>query len=156
MSFAPTTGTPIAGSAVIGLTSPTYTLTADTAPALNGKQYIVSALGGTQTDAVSHTASAPFTVTFFKPLLVKAYDFLKGKASGQTNQYKLIVRKGVRTALESSTYRDSVARVEISVIAPVGSDAISQGDLKALLSCASGVLANQASGIYDSVVAGSL
>lgn len=154
MAFVPTS--PVTGAAVTGLTSPTYTLVADVAPSPNGKQYVVSALGGTQTDVVVHSASSPFTVSFFKPQIVKAFDFLRGAKASQTNNYKVLVRKGVRTAVQDSTYRDSVARVEINIIAPVGSDALSQSDLKAMLSCAAGVLHDQAGEIYDSVVAGTL
>jgi hypothetical protein len=154
MAFVPTS--PVTGAAVTGLTSPTYTLTSDVSPVPNGKQYVVSALGGTQSDAVAHSASSPFTVSFVKPLVVKMFDFLRNTRSNQTNTYKLLVRKGVRTAQEGSTYRDSVARIEIAVIVPVGADALSQADLKAMLSCAGGVLHDQAGEIYDSVIAGSL
>lgn len=43
MSFAPSS--PVTGAAVTGLTSPTYSLTTDVAPSLNGKQYAITAVG---------------------------------------------------------------------------------------------------------------
>jgi hypothetical protein len=64
MSFAPTS--PVTGAAQSGLTAPTYTLTADVAPAQNAKQYAVTALGGTQTGVISHSVAAPFTLAMFR------------------------------------------------------------------------------------------
>jgi hypothetical protein len=69
MSFAPTS--PITGATVAGLTSPTYTIVTDVAPSINGKQYAVSALGGTQTNVDVNTVSKPFSISFFRPAVLK-------------------------------------------------------------------------------------
>jgi len=58
---------PVTGAAQTGLTSPTYTLVADIAPDVNGRQWAVSALGGTQTGVRTHSASDPFTITVMRP-----------------------------------------------------------------------------------------
>jgi hypothetical protein len=69
MSFAPSS--PITGGSQTGLTSPTYTILADTSPANNAKQYYVSALGGTQTGVLAHSVAAPFTLSFWKPQVLR-------------------------------------------------------------------------------------
>jgi len=61
MTWSPTT--PVTGGAQTGFTAPTYTLSVDTAPDINGKQHAVTALGGTQAGVTSHSVSNPFTVT---------------------------------------------------------------------------------------------
>lgn len=61
----------ITGQAQTGLTSPTYTTTVDVAPSANGKQWAITALGGTQTNVDSHSVSKPFTVTVFKPAVMR-------------------------------------------------------------------------------------
>lgn len=97
MSFAPSS--PVTGAAVSGLTNPTYTLVTDVAPSINGKQYAVSALGGTQTNVDINTVSKPFTMSFFRPAQLKVLP----QANPVTgivknvlfNIYKLIICKGV-------------------------------------------------------------
>jgi hypothetical protein len=58
---------PVTGSAQTGLTSPTFTLTTDVAPDVNGKQWVVTALGGTQTGVSVHSVASPFSLTFWRP-----------------------------------------------------------------------------------------
>jgi hypothetical protein len=65
MAYSPTS--PVTGAAQTGLTSPTYTLSTDVAPSINGKQHAITALGGTQTGVNSHSVAAPFTCTFVRP-----------------------------------------------------------------------------------------
>jgi hypothetical protein len=57
--------TPITGTAQTGFTAPTYTIAADTAPVINSKQWVVTALGGTQTGASASLVSSPFTIAVF-------------------------------------------------------------------------------------------
>jgi hypothetical protein len=155
MSFAPST--PITGAAVSGLTSPTYTIVADVAPNINGKQYAVSALGGTQTNVDVNTVSKPFTITFFRPAVLRVLP----QANPVTgiiknvpmNVYKLITRKGVQPAANQNSM---VARVTTTIEIPAGTDTYEPEDLRALLSSHFGTGWNQASGIADTVISGVL
>jgi hypothetical protein len=153
MSFAPVT--PITGAAISGLTSPTYTIVTDTAPNINGKQYAISALGGTQANVEVNSVSKPFTITFFRPAQLKTLP----QANPVTgviknvpmNTYKLITRKGVQPAANQNAM---VARITTSIEVPAGSDTYEPEDLRALLSAHFGAGWNQASGIADTVLTG--
>lgn len=153
MSFAPST--PITGAAVTGLTTPTYTIVTDVAPSINGKQYAVSALGGTQTNVDVNTVSKPFTISFFRPVSLKVLP----QANPVTgivknvpmNTYKLITRKGVQPAVNQSTM---VARITTTIEIPAGSDTYEPEDLRALISAHFGTGWAQASGIADTVISG--
>lgn len=146
---------PITGAAQTGFTSPTYTLVADTAPSANGKQWAVSALGGTQTGATVHSVASPFTISCFRPAVFKAL----GKASPTTglisnvpnNTYKVITRKGV-LPLAGQPYRNMVVTTVIEV--PAGSDLASPSEIRAGLSAHIGALSQQAAGIGDTTVSG--
>lgn len=100
MSFAPSS--PVTGAAVSGLTSPTYTIAVDVAPSINGKQYAVTALGGTQAGVDVNTVSKPFTLSFFRPVALKTLPSVNPVTGVikniPMNQYKLITRKGVMPA----------------------------------------------------------
>jgi hypothetical protein len=153
MSFAPST--PVTGAAVAGLTSPTYTLTNDVAPSINGKQYAVTALGGTQTGVDTSTVSKPFSVTFFRPAVLRVLP----QANPVTgvikdvpmNTYKFITRKGV---LPAANQVPIVARITTIIEIPAGSDTQEPEDLRAMISAHFGVGWAQASGIADTVVSG--
>lgn len=153
MSFAPST--PATGAAVTGLTSPTYTLTTDVAPSINGKQYAVTAVGGTQTNVDVHTVSKPFTLTFFRPqnlrVLPSANPVTGIVKNVPMNTYKFITRKGV---LPAASQNAMVARITTIIEVPAGSDTYEPEDLKAMLSAHFGVGWAQASGIADTVLTG--
>lgn len=155
MSFAPSS--PVTGAAVSGLTSPTYTLAADVAPSINGKQYAVTALGGTQTNVDTNTVSKPFTISFFRPVALKvlpAINPITGVIKNiPMNQYKLITRKGAQPAANQLLM---VARVTTTIEIPAGSDTYEPEELKAMLSAHFGVGYAQASGIADTVITGVL
>ena len=93
---------PITGAAQTGLTSPTYTHVADVAPTINGKQYAVIALGGTQTNVRTHAISDPFTLTYDRPAQPKALQNpnpVTGRyGSIPKNRHVFRVRKGVNYA----------------------------------------------------------
>lgn len=155
MSFNPSS--PLTGAAVTGLTTPTYTLTTDVAPSVNGKQYAVTALGGTQTSVDVHTVSKPFSISFFRPMSLKALP----QANPVTgviknvpmNQYKLITRKGVAPAANQS---NMTARITTIIEVPAGSDTYEPEDLRAMVSAHFGVGWAQASGIADTLLSGIL
>lgn len=155
MSFAPTS--PVTGAAVSGLTSPTYTIAVDVAPSINGKQYAVTALGGTQTGVDINTVSKPFTITFFRPLALRtlpAVNPVTGVIKNiPMNQYKLITRKG---ALPASNQMIMVARITTTIEVPAGCDTFEPEELRAMISAHFGTGWSQASGIADTVITGVL
>lgn len=148
---------PVAGSAQTGLTSPTYTLTTDTPPAANAKQFAVTALGGTQTGVDTHSVARPFTLTMFKPAVARVLGVVSsitGRLGGvPRNVYTVITRKGV-TPLAGQPSETAVFETRMSI--PAGSDLADPANLRAALSLHFGACAQQSSGIGDSVVTGIL
>lgn len=146
---------PITGAAQTGLTSPTYTLTTDLAPDANGKQVAVTALGGTQTNVISHSVAAPFTITFTRPRVFRSL----GKPNPVTglvkdvprNTFKLITRKGV-LPLSGQPYATMLITTTIDV--PAGSDTTDAVNIRAALSAHIGALDQQSAGAGDTAVSG--
>jgi hypothetical protein len=148
---------PVTGGAQTGFTSPTYTLTTDVAPDVNGKQHAVTAVGGTQTGVRTHSVSDPFTVTFIRPKVPKALPSanpVTGRyPSVPMNTFGCVVRKGVNYAANQAPVF-CVARLTIDV--PAGSDSYDAANIRALMSLLSGILSQQASGAGDTLVSGIL
>jgi hypothetical protein len=130
-------------------------MTLDSAPDNNGKQYAVTALGGTQSGVESHSVAAPFTLTFVKPKVFKAL----GKPNPVTgvissvprNVYKQITRKGV-LPLAGQPYATMLVTTIIEV--PAGADLADPEDVRAALSLHIGQLWTASSGIGDTGVTG--
>lgn len=148
---------PVTGATVSGLTSPTYTLTTDVAPDVNGKQHAITALGGTQTGVRSHSVSDPFTVTFTRPKQTRALPSANPTTgrygSVPKNTYSFIVRKGVNFAANQAA-ETAILRCYIDV--PAGSDSYDAVNIKAMMSLAAGILSSGASGAADTLVSGIL
>lgn len=153
MSFAP--ATPLTGAAVTGLTTPTYTLTVDVAPSINGKQYAVTALGGTQTNVEVHTVSKPFTLTFFRPQVLRTLpqaNPVTGVIKNvPVNTYKMITRKG---AVPSVNQAPMTARITTVIEVPAGTDTYEPEDIRAMVSAHFGAGWAQASGIAETLMSG--
>lgn len=153
MSFAP--ASPITGAVVTGLTTPTYTHVADVAPNINGKQYAVTALGGTQTGVDVNSVSKPFTISFFRPpvlrTLPQANPVTGIVKNVPVNTYKLITRKGASPALNQSIM---VARITTTIECPAGTDTYEPEEIRALISAHFGVGWAQADGISQTVLSG--
>lgn len=153
MSFAPSS--PVTGAAVTGLTSPTYTLTSDVAPSANGKQFAVTALGGTQTGVDVNTVSKPFTLSFFRPVSLRglpAANPVTGVIkSVPMNTYKMITRKGAAPASNQSIL---TARITTIIEVPAGTDTYEPEEIRAMLSLHFGTGWANASGIADTVLTG--
>jgi hypothetical protein len=153
MPFAP--ASPVTGATVTGLTSPTYTLLSDTAPNNNGKQYAISALGGTQTGVDVNSVSKPFTTSFFRPPILRTLP----QANPVTgiiknvplNVYKFITRKGAAPALNQSVM---VPKITTTIEVPAGVDAYEPEEIRAMISCHFGIGWEQASGISVTVLTG--
>lgn len=154
MAFSPST--PITGAAITGLTSPTYTIVADTPPNASSKQYAVSALGGTQTGVTAHSLSAPFTLTMFRPGSIKSLG--SPNASGviknfPKNSFELLTRKGVGVLANQPV---QLALIRTTFTMPAGSDTYDAVSIKAMISAHIGLLTQIAQGISDTVLTGTL
>jgi hypothetical protein len=155
MAFAP--ASPATGAVVTGLTSPTYTLTLDTAPNINGKQYAISALGGTQTSVDINSVSKPFTTTFYRPPILRTLP----QANPVTgviknvplNVYKFITRKGAAPAVNQSIM---VPKITTIIECPAGVDTYEPEEIRAMISCHFGIGWEQASGFSVTVLTGVL
>lgn len=155
MAFAPSS--PVPGGAQSGLVTPTYTLTADLAPNNLGKQYAVTALGGTQTGVEANSVSAPFTITMFRPAVFKQV----GKVNPTTgvlaqqpmNTWKIIARKGV-IPLAGQAYQ--TLRASLTIEVPAGSDMADPESIRAALSLLFGTLSSNSAAIGDTIVGGVL
>lgn len=140
---------PFNGATATGyLTSPTYTVTADMAPSSNGKQYAVTALGGTQTGVDVSSTGKPFTLTLFKPAVTKtlpAVNPVTGVLPAvPRNVFKLVVRKGM---LPLANQAPLIGIVDVSISIPAGCADYAPNEVAALLSSAIGALTNQSTDI---------
>lgn len=146
---------PVTGGAQTGFTAPTYTVTADTAPDTNGKQWAVTALGGTQAGVTTHGASTPFTITFVRPKVLRTVglpDPVTGVLrSVARNVYKVIVRKAV-LPLAGQSYITSLLEANLSI--PAGADAADPANIRAALSLLIGSFNQQSAGLGDTLVTG--
>lgn len=146
---------PITGTAQTGLTSPTYTHVDDIAPDSNGKQYAVTALGGTQSGVTAHSVASPFTITVTRPKVFRSL----GKPNPVTglvkdvpmNTYTVLTRKGV-TPLTDQPYATMMIKTTVSV--PAGSDTEDAVNVRAALSAHIGTLSQVSSGLGDTSVNG--
>jgi hypothetical protein len=147
---------PVTGAAITGLTNPTHTLTADTAPDSNAKAYVVTTLGGTQTNARTHSQSDPFSLTFWKPKVAKLLPniTLQGTyPSVPVNQYAFVTKKGVYID-SNNNVRQMTIKTMIEV--PAGADTNDAVNIKSALSLHSGVLFAEANDMAELAVLGTL
>lgn len=149
---------PITGGAQTGLTSPTYTVIADTAPPGNpGKQVAVSALGGTQTGVNVHSVASPFTINATRPGTLKVVGTpnpVTGVVSNiPFNTYKQITRKGV-TPLAGQPFK--VMNITTVIDVPAGADTADAPNVRAGLSAHIGGLWQQSAGFGDLLLNGVL
>lgn len=157
MAFVPTS--PLPGGSQTGWTAPTYTLTADTPPADNpsGKQWMVTALGGTQAGVIAHSVAAPFTLTVMKPKVLRQLGTpnpVTGVVkSVPRNTYQVLVRKGV-LPLAGQPYQTMIVRCTIEV--PAGADIADPQNVKAAIAAMSGALWDRSAGLGDTSLNGGL
>jgi len=144
----------ITGAAVTGLTSPTYTVTADNAITGFAKQWLVSGTGGTQTGVDVHTIDKVFTISFSRsnPKPLPPADPKTGIISNiPMNTYKIIGRKGVIPSANQGI-KNCMIRTEISI--PAGSTAYEPEDIRALVSAYIGSLSQQSDNIATMLLTG--
>jgi len=155
MAFAPTT--PITGATQSGLTTPTYTIAADSNPTQYGKQYYVSALGGTQTGVLTHSVASPFTLSAFRPANLKTLQPVNPVTgilrAVPMNTYKVITRKGV-IPLAGQASKVAMFKTELDI--PAGSDLADPLSLRAALSAHIGLLTQISSALGDTTLTGTI
>jgi len=147
--------TDVTGGAQTGLTSPTYTIVADTPPpGTKGKQYAISALGGTQNGVEANAIGKPFTITYSGPVAPKGAPSVSA-VTGQPvavprNTHKIIVRKGV----EVVTGYFAPINATLTIDVPAGSEIKDPESIRACLSLLVGALSQVSSGLGDTLVTG--
>lgn len=155
MAFAPTS--PITGSAQTGFTSPTYSIAVDSNPDNNGKQYYVTAIGGTQTGVTAHSVASPFTVSCFRPKVLKVLQPVNPVTgvlrAVPVNTYKVITRKGV-LPLAGQAYKTASINSHLEI--PAGSDTADVANLRAMISNHIGLLTQISSALGDTVITGTI
>lgn len=155
MAFAPTS--PITGSTQTGLTTPSYTIAVDSNPDNNGKQYYVSGLGGTQTGVNSHSVASPFTLSMFRPKVLKGLSPVNPVTgvlrAVPMNTYKVITRKGV-IPLAGQAVKTAVLKTELDI--PAGSDFADPLSIRAAISAHIGLLTQISNEIGNTVVTGTI
>lgn len=155
MTFALTT--PLTGGPQTGLTSPTYTLIADTPPNINSKQYVVTALGGTQTGVIAHSIAAPFSIAMFRPqnpqVLAPVNPVTGVLTRVPMNTHKVITRKGV-LPLAGQAFKNMI--ITTTIECPAGADTADAPNVRAALSAHFGAVWQQSAGVGDTVIQGVL
>lgn len=157
MAYSPST--PVTGAAQTGLTSPTYTLTADQAPdnVGNAKQHAITGIGGTQTGVIVHSVAAPFTCTFSRPRILRVLPRVNQLTGAlgivPLNTYTLRTRKGV-LPLAGQAYQTMQIVTSISI--PAGADLADAPNIRAALSLHFGMEWQVSSGIGDTGINGVL
>jgi hypothetical protein len=148
---------PVTGAPGTGLTSPTYTLVADAAPAPNAKQWYVSALGGTQTGVVVSSVNMPFTTTVYRPAVfarLPPVNPVTGVLPGAgKNVHAVITRKG---ALPLAGQTPRIVTYETKVSIPAGCESADFPNLVAGLSEHIGSLWEQSNEWCDAMASGAL
>jgi len=148
---------PVVGAPVSGLTSPTYTVTADQPPNTYSKQYYVSAIGGTQTGVdTASSAGKPWTFTFSRPPVIKtlnAVDTTGVIRQVGFNTYSMLMRRGA-IPLAGQSVRVQNWRSEMPVL--VGADSADTANVKAACSSFFGMGYDQASNLAVAMLTGSL
>lgn len=155
MTWSPSS--PVTGSTMSQFTSPTYTITQDTATAINGKQHAVTALGGTQTGVRTHSVSDPFTFAMYRPTnprSLPAPNLVTGKyPPPPMNTYGGVLRKGVNFAANNAPL---TFQMTLKSEVPAGSDAYDSANIRAGVCFAFGIFAQQSQGYADLLVNGIL
>lgn len=151
--FLPTS--PVTGATGSSFTSPTYTLVSAQGPANGSKRYVVTALGGTQTNVRAHAANDPFSVTAFLP---QSYRGLVLGPNGEIrsvpyNRYNLAFQKGVYV-VSGQPSRPINARLIYDV--PAGCETVDAPNVEALNCFLGGLLLQQANEWHETIIGGYL
>jgi hypothetical protein len=146
---------PVTGAAQTGFTAPTYTHVLDNAPDNNGRQWAVTALGGTQAGVTVSSVSSPFTMLFVKPKVLKGLSVIDPVTgvlrSIPRNEYFFKTVKGAIPLTGQAPVACS-AKTIYSIAA--GTDTVSPSEIRAMVSLHIGAQTQQSAGIGDTLVSG--
>lgn len=147
--------TPVTGGAQTGFTAPTYTVATDVSLDTNGKQWAVTALGGTQAGVRPHAATDPFTFLYVRPKSFKPLGRVH-PISGQLtsvpkNTHLIKIQKG---AIPLAGQPASVATARCLLEIPSGADTADAANLRAMISLLVGALNQLSAGLGDTMVSG--
>lgn len=155
MAFAPTS--PVTGATQTGLTGPTYTIAADSNPSQYGKQYYVSALGGTQTGVLAHSVASPFTLSAFRPAVLKSLQPVNPVTgvlrSVPMNTYKVITRKGL-IPLAGQSSKTGLIKTDLDI--PAGADLADPLSVRAMISAHIGLLTQISDALGSTTLTGTI
>lgn len=148
---------PVAGAAQTGFTTPAYNLAVDSAPDVNAKGWYVPSVTGTQTGVRAHSVSDPFTITVWRPRVLRALpapNAITGRyASIGANVYAQVVRKGL---LYAANQPPVIGMANFQFTIPAGTDAYDSANVKALASLSIGAAYQQSAGIGDTLLNGGI
>lgn len=148
---------PVTGAPVTGLTSPTFTVVADQPPNPQTKQWYVSAIGGTQASVdASSSASKPWTFAFSRPAQMKTLNAVDSTGVVRNvgfNTFEYLMRRGL-LPLAGQASRVSNWKAQMPI--PAGADLADAPNIRAACSSYFGVGYQQATGLADSMISGSL
>lgn len=148
---------PVTGSTQTGLTSPTFTVAADASIPSNGKQWMVNALGGTQPGVSPHTISMPFTISVYRPTVLKVLGIASpttGLVAGAIpkNKYSVLTRKGVKVNANQTSQCSILSHLDI----PAGADTEDLLSIRAAIALHIGGLQQLSVGLGEMVASGSM
>ena len=145
---------PVTGATQTGFTSPTYTFVSESAPDVNGKQFVVTAVGGTQTGVTVSTVSAPNRFTWWRPRSFKAASGYNPTSQRYDkvpmNVHKLVTAKAA--SVSAAQYVTNMATTTFEVGA--GSETYDAPNVRALVCEHIGVLNANSAGIGDTLTSG--
>lgn len=147
---------PVTGSVTTGFTSPTYSLTTDNPPNAYSKAYAVTTIGGTQAGVDSQSASRPFSIVAYRPQNIRILSAVDNNGvlrSVPYNTYGIRTTKGL-TVLAGQASRNGTVNSSISV--PAGADLADAPNVKAMIGAHAGVFNQQANGMADTALTGTL
>lgn len=145
---------PVSGGPQTGFVTPTYTFVSEAAPDVNGKQYVVTAVGGTQAGVTTSTVSAPNRFTWWRPRSFKA-------ASGYNpttqrydkvpmNVHKLVTAKAASVSAAQTVTNLATTTFEVGAV----SETYDAANVRALVAEHIGVLYANSAGIGDTLTSG--
>lgn len=146
----------VTGTAISGLTSPSFTLVVDNTPDPYKRKSYVSAIGGSNPSVTKHSISSPFYmegVRGAKMLPQPPFNAVTGmfKENVPKNKVRLYFRKGL-TVLSGAPL--DFGDIDITVRVPAGAEQNDQVNVAAMYSLAAAALAQMAQGMFDTSVTG--
>lgn len=145
-------------AAVTGFTTPTFTTVASSTTVPNGKQYSVTARGGTQPGGLTdvNSASRPFTFLCTRPATIQQLPALNAAGvlpNVPVNVYTVGVRKGL-TVLAGQPSVPGYVKISLGI--PAGADLADPNAVAAMLVAAAMALSQMAQGVVDTAQTGEI